>query len=39
MKTVMITKAMATKKLLPNVNAINRRTQWNNYRRFGYQFS
>lgn len=39
MKTIMITKTTADKKLLPIVTAITRRTRWNNFRRFGYQFS
>ena len=37
MKTLII-KPKVNKKLLPILTAITRRAQWNNYRRFGYQF-
>jgi hypothetical protein len=38
MKNLIITQLTANKKLLPVTTAVTRRTQWNNYRRFGYQF-
>jgi len=39
MKTTNITNMTADKKLLPIATAVTRRTQWNNYRRFGYRFN